>query len=161
MLLFKVQTKLQELSSIKASCYPAKVLFFEKMIKSIEMAISMGISCDTTLFQLDRLIETCWLLFFKRDMEKKRKNNRCSRLADDPLSICNFTRHIHDPTSKRMKGNPKGDGNELLSDISCTRIVAETNTGTNVVGVEFVSAACSRDVHSDSEESGNSDWIIE
>ena len=123
------------------------------MIKNIDM----GISCDSTLNQLDRLIETTSFLFFDKDMKKKRHKNHSDRLAYDPLNQCKLTRHTNNLSSKRMKGNPEGHDNVSRSDVSCP---SEISAGANVVDGESFGTTGSSD-DSCSEQSENLDWIIE
>lgn len=105
---FKIQTKRQDLSSLKPRCDPAKAFIFERLLKNIEQAIDRGISCETTLKQLDRFIALCWILLFGEDMAKKRKKSECSNLEHSCLNKYNHTTRVaSDQSSKRMKGNTK------------------------------------------------------
>lgn len=153
---FKLQTKLQELSLIKVSSDPAKVFVFEKVMKNIEMALDIRGLCSTTLKQLERLIETSWIIFFQLDVAKKRKKDHCSSLGYCCLNKCNFTRHTNDPSSKRMKRNPEKGGCASHSDVIGIDTGSENASAVSGEGITSSNVECS-----DSEESETSDWIVE
>ncbi len=147
---FKLQTKRHKFSSIKTSCDPAKSLVFEGLLKDIELALDKGISCDTTVKQLDRLLEMSWILLFDKDMMKKRKND-----AQNRPSNVNVPFHIiTDQSSKRVKGNPKEQSCDLYPDDKCTG-------ATNAPAVGKGSTSNSSDDNSDSNRSDTTGWNIE
>jgi hypothetical protein len=146
---FKMQTKLQELSSIEASCDPAKVFIVENMMKNIQSAVDLGMLDDAMVIQLDRLIEIIWLIFFKNDTEKKRTN---IHLGYGPLKQSKFTSRTNEPSSKRMKGNCKE--NIVSRFYASAKSSTENSTGS-------IGTANSIDDDSGSEKSKTSDWIFE
>ena len=147
---FKLQTKRREFSSIKTSCDPAKSHVFEGLMKDIEMALDKGISCDTTVKQLDRLLEMSWILLFDKDMAKKRKNYAQNR----PGNV-NVPFHIiTDQSLKRVKGNPKEESSDVYPDDKCTKAA-----NTPAAGKE--STSNSSDDSSDSNRSDSTGWNIE
>ena len=142
---FKLQTKRQDLSFIKASCDPAKVFIFENSMKNVEIAFDRVNLSDTTLKQFDRFIELTWTLFFEKDMAKKRKEIDSSNLDHRCFNKYYQTDHVTtDKSSKRMKGNPKE---------------AETNPPASVRGINTKSS--SDDEHADPDETEASDWNVD
>lgn len=142
---FKLEKKRQDLSLIKASCDPVKVFIFENSIKYIEMALDRDDLCNTTMKQLDRLIVFTWILFFEKDMAKKRKKIDLMNLGHGCVNKHNLTMHVTtDQSSKRMKGSPKE---------------AETNPPVNDRG--SIASCNSNDDHADSDETETSDWNVD